>query len=109
MTHRTTGTVIKSPSASERLVHRLDEYLGHKRIQKAVTPVRPKAASRNVALNSRVDSRLPPVQANDERFVWVVGQLLDNDVKNELTHVMIAFFKGLAASRRSASAPHAES
>jgi len=84
MPHRIIDNVIKSPSAPERLVPRLGEYLGEKL----------------------------PVQADGERLAWspwVVGQLLDNGVENELTRVMIAFFKALAASRQSASAPYAAS
>lgn len=40
-----------------------------------------KAADRDITLKVEVPPALPPIQADDEKLSWVLGQLLDNAIK----------------------------
>ncbi len=46
-----------------------------------VKTVMDKAEKRDVTVHAVVDKRLPAVQADNQKIVWVLGQLLDNGIK----------------------------
>ena len=46
-----------------------------------VKSVMEKAEERNVSVHAVLDKKLPKVQADSQKLVWVLGQLLDNGIK----------------------------
>ena len=46
-----------------------------------VNAVSDKAEKREVTVHAVLDKRLPPVQADNQKIAWVLGQLLDNGIK----------------------------
>jgi signal transduction histidine kinase len=47
----------------------------------SVKTVSQKAEERDVSVHAVLDRHLPPVQADQQKLLWVLGQLLDNGVK----------------------------
>lgn len=47
----------------------------------SVKNVMPKAEERGVTVHAVLDRHMPPVQADPQKLIWVLGQLLDNAIK----------------------------